>query len=175
VLKFLQKLALDPQIAYFSMEIGFRNDIPTYSGGLGVLAGDTIKSAADLNLPMVAVTLIHRKGYFRQELTPDGRQIEHAEEWDPKALMTLLPNKVHIKIEGRDVSIGAWVYNISNPVSDWNIPIFLLDTDLPENSPEDRAITHYLYGGDDRYRLKQEAILGIGGVLMLRSLGIGVK
>ncbi|MEK6532143.1 MAG: alpha-glucan family phosphorylase [Deltaproteobacteria bacterium] len=174
-MKFMQKLVLEPQIAYFSMEIGFRNDIPTYSGGLGVLAGDTIKSAADLNLPVVAVTLIHRKGYFRQEISPDGKQTEHPEDWNPEDHMTLLPYKVYLRIERREVAVGAWVYNMSNPVSDWSIPIFFLDTDLPENTPEDRQITHYLYGGDDRYRFKQEVVLGMGGVLMLRAIGVGVK
>ncbi|MBI5643275.1 MAG: alpha-glucan family phosphorylase [Deltaproteobacteria bacterium] len=157
------------------MEIGFRNDIPTYSGGLGVLAGDTIKSAADLNLPVVAVTLLHRKGYFRQELDGSGRQIEHPEEWKPEDCMTLLPQKARITIEDREVAVQAWVYNISNVVTNWAVPIFFLDTDLPENEPEDRALTDHLYGGDDRYRLKQEVVLGIGGVLMLRAIGIRIK
>ena len=170
-----QDLLSEPQIAYLSMEIGFRNDIPTYSGGLGVLAGDTIKSAADLNLPVVAVTLLHRKGYFRQELDANGSQKEHPEKWSPEEHMTLLPNRVRLSIEGREVSVQAWVYNISNVVTNWTVPIILLDTDLPENEPEDRSITDHLYGGDDRYRLKQEGVLGIGGVMMLRAIGIRIK
>jgi len=171
----LKDIVGEPQIAYFSMEIGFRNDIPTYSGGLGVLAGDTIKSAADLNLPVVAVTLVHRKGYFRQEIDENGWQKEFPEEWNPADLMPLLPQKVHIRIEGRDVAIQAWVYEIVNPITKWFVPIFFLDTDLPENAPADRELTHYLYGGDDRYRLKQEIVLGIGGVLMLKAQGFVIK
>ncbi|MDP6776928.1 MAG: glycogen/starch/alpha-glucan phosphorylase, partial [Candidatus Latescibacteria bacterium] len=97
-----------PKIAYFSMEIGLQWDIPTYSGGLGVLAGDTIKSAADLKLPMVAVTLIHRKGYFDQALTSDGRQKEGPVSWDPGRIMTLLPPRIAVPIEGRDVTVRAW-------------------------------------------------------------------
>lgn len=171
----LKDIVGEPQIAYFSMEIGFRNDIPTYSGGLGVLAGDTIKSAADLNLPVVAVTLIHRKGYFRQEIDENGWQKEFPEVWNPADHMMLLPNKIHIKIEGRDVAVQAWVYDIINPITKWFVPIFFLDTDLPENSPADRELTDHLYGGDDRYRLKQEAVLGIGGVRMLKAQGFVIK
>src|SRR3990170_6239502 len=97
----IEELTAEPKIAYFSMEVGFRNDIPTYSGGLGVLAGDTIKSAADLNLPVVAVTLIYKKGYFSQEIDEHGRQIEHPEKWDPASHshMTLLPQKIKVTIE----------------------------------------------------------------------------
>ncbi|MBI5344164.1 MAG: alpha-glucan family phosphorylase, partial [Deltaproteobacteria bacterium] len=157
------------------MEIGFRSDIPTYSGGLGVLAGDVIKSAADLYLPMTAVTLIYRKGYFRQELDSNGRQTERPEEWNPADHMTLLPQKVKVRIDGRDVVIQSWLYSVANPVTGWKVPIIFLDTNLPENNPQDREITDYLYGGDDRYRLKQEVILGIGGVLMLRAIGIRIK
>ncbi|MBI5491531.1 MAG: alpha-glucan family phosphorylase [Deltaproteobacteria bacterium] len=174
-MKYIQELTSESKIAYFSMEVGFRNDIPTYSGGLGVLAGDTIKSAADLNLPMVAVTLIYRKGFFRQEIDAGGRQVEHPEEWNPAEQMSLVPQKIRLTIEDREVAVQAWVYNISSLVTKWNVPIFFLDTDLPENAPEDRQLTHYLYGGDDRYRLKQEMVLGIGGVLMLRALGFRIK
>ncbi len=174
-MKYIQELTSEPKIAYFSMEIGFRNDIPTYSGGLGVLAGDTIKSAADLGLPMVAVTLIYRQGFFRQDLDEHGRQTEHPEVWNPAEHMTLLPHKVKIRLEGRDVAIQVWAYNISSLVDKWNVPIFFLDTNLPENSPEDRTLTDRLYGGDERYRLKQEAVLGLGGVSMLRALGFRIK
>lgn len=174
-MKYIQDLLTESKIAYFSMEVGFKNDIPTYSGGLGILAGDTIKSAADLNLPMVAVSLIYRKGYFRQEIDPEGRQIEHPVQWEPEQYMSLIPQKIHLTIEGREVAVQAWIYNISSLVTKWNVPIFFLDTDLPENAPEDRSITDSLYGGDERYRLKQEMVLGIGGVLMLRALGIRVK
>jgi len=171
----IEDLTGEPQIAYFSMEIGLSDDIPTYSGGLGVLAGDTIRSAADLNLPMVAVTLIARKGYFRQELDGKGRQSEHFEEWDPADKMTLHPKRVSVIIEGRVVVVQAWVYNVTCPVTKWRIPIFFLDTDVPENDPRDRVITDSLYGGDHRYRLKQEVILGLGGVLVLKALGFRIK
>ncbi|MBI5235029.1 MAG: alpha-glucan family phosphorylase [Deltaproteobacteria bacterium] len=157
------------------MEIGFRNDIPTYSGGLGVLAGDTIKSAADLNLPMVAVTLIYHKGYFKQSLDADGRQTELPEEWNPADHMTLMPQKARLTIEGREVVVQAWVYYVTNPITKWSVPIVLLDTDVSENAPQDREITHHLYGGDDRYRLKQEMVLGIGGFRMLKALGFMIK
>ncbi len=169
------EFALEQQIAYFSMEIGFKSDIPTYSGGLGVLAGDMIRSAVDLNLPMTAVTLVYRKGYFRQELDGEGRQTERPDEWRPEDRTTPLKARIKVRIEGRDVYVQAWEYRVESPVTGWKVPIILLDTNLPENSPEDRAITDHLYGGDDRYRLKQEVVLGIGGVLMLRALGIGVK
>jgi starch phosphorylase len=161
---------LDAHIAYFSMEIGLESDIPTYSGGLGVLAGDTLKSSADLSLPMVAVSLIYRKGYFTQELTPEGWQKEHPVDWDPAAHMTLLPNKVKVKIEGRDVHIQAWRYDAKGATGGV-LPIFFLDTDLPENDAWDKGITYHLYGGDDTYRFKQEVVLGIGGVRMLHDLG----
>ena len=174
-MQLIEELTAEPKIAYFSMEVGFRNDIPTYSGGLGILAGDTIKSATDLGLPMVAVSLIYKKGYFRQELDKNGRQTEFPVQWNPAEHMTLLPQKIKVAIEGREVFVQAWVYFITSLVTQWKVPIFFLDTDVPENAPEDRAITDQLYGGDDRYRLKQEVILGIGGVLMLRSLGFRIK
>jgi len=170
----LLDLTKEPKIAYFSMEIGIRNDIPTYSGGLGVLAGDTIRTSADLKLPMVAVTLLTRKGYFRQELDEEGRQNEYPVEWNPSHYMLLLPAKVTVQIEGRDVVVQAWQYN-EQSLTGGCVPIFFLDTDIEENTPEDREITSYLYGGDIAYRLKQEIVLGIGGVRMLHELGFEIK
>ena len=170
----LEKHITEPRIAYFSMEIGLRDDIPTYSGGLGILAGDTVKSAADLCLPFVAVTLISRKGYFRQELDSRGHQTERPAEWDPSRLMTPAPETVTLTIEGRQVHIRAWIYLVESPRNE-SVPVIYLDADLPENAPEDRTLTDYLYGGDDTYRIKQEMILGIGGVRMLRQLGFQVK
>jgi starch phosphorylase len=167
-------LTKEPKIAYFSMEIGIQNDIPTYSGGLGVLAGDTIRTGADLKLPMVAVTLISKKGYFRQELDEWGKQIETDNSWDPAQYMTLLPTKITVQIEGRDVFVQAWQYNVESLTKGY-IPIFFLDTDVEENTPEDRDITAHLYGGDIGYRLKQEIVLGIGGVRMLHELGFEIK
>ncbi len=164
----------EPRIAYFSMEIALRNDIPTYSGGLGVLAGDTIRSAADLELPLVAVTLVSRCGYFRQEIDAEGRQIEHPDEWAPGEHATLLDAKVAVTLEGRTVWVAAWLYVLEGHMNGRQ-PVILLDTDLPENNPEDREITHYLYGGDMRYRLKQEVVLGIGGSRLLQALGFDVR
>lgn len=173
-MEILNHLKEEEIIAYFSMEIALFREIPTYSGGLGVLAGDTVRSAADLSLPFVAVTLIHRRGYFRQELTPEGNQIEHPVIWDVERLLTPLPHKVKVTIEGREVVIGAWVY-VWRSVTGGKVPVIFLDTDLPENTESDRVITHYLYGGDKRYRLKQEIVLGIGGVKMLKALKFSVR
>jgi starch phosphorylase len=164
----------EPKIAYFSMEIGLRDDMPTYSGGLGILAGDTVKSAADLNLPFVAVTLISRKGFFKQDINEKGSQIELPAEWEPSMLMNTATEKATVMIEGRPVYIQAWIYFVES-LRGWKVPVIYLDTDLPENSPEDRELTDYLYGGDKSYRIKQEVILGIGGVRMLNKLGFQIK
>ncbi|MBI5605534.1 MAG: alpha-glucan family phosphorylase [Deltaproteobacteria bacterium] len=170
----LMELTQEPKISYFSMEIGIHSSIPTYSGGLGVLAGDTIKSGADLNLPMVAVTLITKKGYFRQELDSKGRQTEHPVLWDPVKSMTLLSPKVSVEIEGRRVLIQVWHYTVKS-FTGGKVPVFFLDTDLEENAPEDREITSFLYGKDLPYRLKQEIVLGLGGARMLKKLGFEIK
>ncbi|MDZ7271148.1 MAG: alpha-glucan family phosphorylase [candidate division KSB1 bacterium] len=157
-------------VAYFSMEIGLEQEIPTYSGGLGVLAGDTIRSAAAMRVPLVAVTLLHRKGYFRQELDGQGRQVERPVEWDVEDHLVETKARVPLTIEGRTVYVRAWKYVVRGP-SGFDVPVFFLDTDLPENNDWDRTLTHYLYGGDAYYRLCQEAILGIAGVRILRALG----
>jgi len=170
----LKELTKEPKIAYFSMEIGIQNDIPTYSGGLGVLAGDTIRAGADLKLPMVAVTLLTKKGYFIQELDEHGRQTQRPVSWDPNEYMVLLPARITVQIEGRDVLVQAWQYNVES-LTRGCVPIFFLDTDVEWNNQEDREITHYLYGGDLAYRLKQEIILGIGGVRILHQLGFEIK
>jgi starch phosphorylase len=170
----LHEFTAEPMIAYFSMEIGVKNDIPTYSGGLGILAGDTIKSAADLNLPLVAVTLISRKGYFSQQIDANGWQKEMPVAWDPAVHMSLLPEKVVVRIEGREVYVQAWLYIVESPTGG-KVPMLFLDTDLPENSSEDRVITDSLYGGDSTYRIKQEVVLGMGGVRMLQALEFHIK
>jgi glycogen phosphorylase len=169
----LDEFLSEPRVAYFSMEIALRSEIPTYAGGLGVLAGDTLRSAADLSVPLVAVTLVSRAGYFRQQIDPQGRQLESAAPWDPARWAQLLDAKVVVRIEGRAVWVGAWLYVVESHLGG-RAPVILLDTDLPENAPADREITHYLYGGDDSYRLKQEMILGLGGVRVLRALGFEV-
>lgn len=152
------------------MEVALRSEMPTYSGGLGVLAGDTIRSAADLKVPMVIVTLIHRKGYFRQRFDSNGWQLEEPVEWVVQNVLSEMPQRAAVTIEGRTVQIRAWKYEVIG-LGGFKVPVYLLDADLPENSEWDRALTHYLYGGDQRYRLCQEAILGIGGVKILRALG----
>lgn len=159
-------------IAYISMEIGLDPAIPTYSGGLGVLAGDTIRSAADLSVPMIAITLLHRKGYFHQRLGPDGEQREEPVEWVVEDFLKEMLPRVSVTIEGRIVHLRAWRYEVKG-MSGFNVPVYFLDADLPENSEWDRKLTHFLYGGDQHYRLCQEVILGIGGVKMLRALGYG--
>jgi starch phosphorylase len=164
----------EQKIAYFSMEIGVMNEIPTYSGGLGVLAGDTIKSSADLKLPLVAVTLLSKRGCFRQEITKEGKQIEHPVEWDPSKITELLPIETKVQIQKREVSIKAWLYNVQS-LTGGVVPILFLDTDVEGNLPEDREITSFLYGGDERYRLKQEIVLGIGGARMLEALGLSIR
>ena len=157
-------------VAYFSMDVAVDSEIPTYSGGLGVLAGDMLRSAADLEIPMVAVSLIHRKGYFEQRLDSRGNQMEGPVDWSPETHLERLTPKVSVTVEGREVRVGAWRYSFSG-ITGHSVPLFFLDTDLEENSPADRCLTDFLYGGDQRYRLCQEAILGLGGVAMLRSLG----
>jgi starch phosphorylase len=152
------------------MEIGLESGMPTYSGGLGVLAGDTIRAAADLNVPMIAVTLLYRKGYFYQRLDPTGGQREEPVEWAVDDFLRELPQSAAVTIEGRTVQLRCWQYDVVG-VNGFLVPVYFLDTDLPDNSAWDRTLTHFLYGGDQRYRLCQEVVLGLGGVRMLRALG----
>jgi starch phosphorylase len=157
-------------IAYFSMEIAVDPAIPTYSGGLGVLAGDTLRSGADLGVPLVGVTLLHRKGYLRQDLDAAGQQAEQPEAWDVRRSVAEMSDRIAVSIEGRTVYVRAWRYEVGG-VGGAKVPVYFLDTDLPENAAWDRTLTDRLYGGDDRYRLCQEVVLGVGGVRMLRALG----
>lgn len=164
-----------PRIAYFSMEFALEDAIPTFSGGLGVLAGDMMRSAADLGVPLVGVTLASRAGYFRQEIA-GGAQVEHPQPWDPAAHAQRLPCKVLVPLGDEDVWVGGWRYEVASFCrGGGSAPVILLDTDLPENRPQDRELTHYLYGGDDTYRLRQEIVLGVGGVRMLQALGMQVQ
>ncbi len=157
-------------VAYFSMEVGLDPAMPTYSGGLGVLAGDTLRAAADLAIPMVGVTLLHRKGYFRQHLDARGNQSEDVFEWYPEQFLEPLRPRVLVNIEGRSVEVRAWLYRLVG-VSGHAVPVYFLDTQLSENDAKDQGLTDYLYGGDERYRLCQEAILGFGGIAVLQALG----
>jgi len=156
-------------VAYFSMDVAVDSKIPTYSGGLGVLAGDMLRSAADLEIPMIAVSLIHRKGYFEQRLDSKGNQVESPADWTPEIHLQRLSPIVSVVIEGRAVRVGAWQY-VFTGITGHSVPLIFLDTDLDENSPADRGLTDFLYGGDQRYRLSQEVILGHGGFAMLRAL-----
>jgi starch phosphorylase len=169
----LEQFVHTPRIAYFSMEIGLRSEIPTYSGGLGMLAGDTLRSAADLSIPLVGVTLASRTGYFRQVLDEFGRQTELPDPWEPGDWAIPLPAKISVPVADRDVWVQAWLYGLTG-ASGYQIPVLLLDTQLPENSPEDRCITDQLYGDGAEYRLTQEIVLGIGGARMLQALGFKV-
>jgi starch phosphorylase len=152
------------------MEIAVDPRIPTYSGGLGILAGDSLRSCADLRLPVVAVTLLYTNGYFDQQLDTAGNQRELPVSWEPSRLLQLIPVTVTVRIENRAVAVRAWQYAITGATS-YTVPVLFLDTNVEENVPADRALTASLYGGDEQYRLAQEIILGIGGVRMLRALG----
>jgi glycogen phosphorylase len=158
------------RVGYFSMEIALDPDVPTYSGGLGILAGDTLRSAADVGLPIAGVTLLFRKGYFEQHLDELGNQTETPSNWNPEKLLTPLEPRVEITLEGRSVKIRAWQYSVRG-LNGHVVPVYLLDTSLPENSAYDQTLTDTLYSGGSFYRLCQEAVLGLGGVEMLRALG----
>jgi starch phosphorylase len=158
------------KFAYFSMEIALAAEIPTYSGGLGVLAGDTIRSAADLKVPMLAMTLLYRKGDFRQRLDVSGWQNEEPAGWSVENLLEEMPGRAAVTLEGRTVQLRSWRYEVRGG-GGYRVPVYFLDADLPENSDWERTLTDFLYGGDQHYRLCQEVILGIGGVRMLRALG----
>ena len=157
-------------IAYFSMEMALDPRMPTYSGGLGVLAGDALRASADQGLALLGVTLLHRKGYFRQRLDASGWQSEAEAEWDVTELCRELEPRVRVKIENREIAVRAWQYTVRGATGS-EVPAFLLDTDLPDNSDWDRTLTNWLYGGDAYYRLCQEVVLGIAGVRLLRALG----
>ncbi len=162
-------------IAYFSMEIAVDPRMPIYSGGLGILAGDTLRSCADLKVPVVAVTLLYEKGYFYQKLDEQGNQQELPVRWNPQNYLTPLPEKIEVQITGRTVGVKAWQYDIVG-ITGCPLPVIFLDTNLKENNELDRGLTSYLYGGDEKYRLAQEIVLGIGGVRMLGKLGYtGIK
>jgi glycogen phosphorylase len=157
-------------IAYFSMEIALENAMPSYSGGLGVLAGDTIRAAADLRLPMVAVSLLYRRGFFSQHLSEDGTQTEEPVVWNVEDFLKEETARVTVPLENRRVELRCWRYDV-NGVRGFVVPVYFLDADLPSNAEWDRNLTGGLYGGDSYYRLCQEVLLGVGGVRMLRALG----
>ncbi len=165
---------LSPSIAYFSMEIAVDPAMPTYSGGLGMLAGDTLRAAADMGAPIVAVTLVHHKGYFRQHLSADGVQTEEDEPWHPEEVLELLEPVAAITIQNRPVLVRAWRHVIRGQ-NGQGVPVIFLDTDVEPNDPWDRQLTDHLYGGDTYYRLCQEAVLGMGGMRILAALGYSIS
>ncbi len=162
------------RFAYFSMEIALRTEMHTYSGGLGVLAGDSARSVADLDLPMVFVTLVSRQGYVRQAIDDRHAQVNQPDPWAPQDFARALPQMVAVSIEGRAVWVRPWLYALECPLGHV-VPVLLLDTDLEQNTVEDRRITDHLYGGDRADRLKREIVLGIGGQSILRALGFRIE
>ena len=165
-----------PQIAYFCAEYGITECLPIYSGGLGVLAGDHLKSCSEMDIPLVGVGLLYQQGYFRQRLNADGWQLELFPRNDFHNMPVQLvrtsagpPVIVEVDMPGRSTKVQVWKVQVGR------INLFLLDTNVPENSPEDRHITAQLYGGDQEMRIRQEIVLGIGGVRMLKALGINPK
>lgn len=165
-------IACKPRIAFFSMEIGVDDHIPTYSGGLGVLAGDMLRSCADLGIPIAGITLLSEKGYFHQEIDRDGNQVEEPVDFNVPNYLVPLPAKTSITIEGREVAVRIWRYVIEGS-GGHRVPVYFLDADVPENGAWDRTITQQLYGGDARYRLAQEIVLGVGGVRAMDALQCG--
>ena len=161
------------RIAYFSMEFGIHESVPVYSGGLGVLAGDHLKSASDLGLPLTGVCLMYREGYFRQYLNADGWQQERYPENDffnlpliPVLAADGSPLTVSAPLPGREVRLRVWRIQVGR------VPLYLLDANVPDNRAEDRNITAQLYGGDTHMRIMQEIVLGIGGVRALKAMGV---
>ncbi|KKW37305.1 MAG: Glycogen phosphorylase, partial [Candidatus Peribacteria bacterium GW2011_GWB1_54_5] len=157
------------KVAYFSMEIGIRSEMPTYAGGLGMLAGDIMRSCADMGLNAACITMCWQHGYMKQKIYPDGSQSYADRQWNPADFMKRVDETITVTVEGRDVKVGAWMYELEG--MEKTVPVFFLDTNIEGNQPGDREITKYLYGGDGAMRLKQEVVLGIGGVRMLRALG----
>lgn len=167
------KITKERPVAYFCAEFGVHNSLPLYSGGLGILAGDHLKSASDLRLPLVAVGLLYRYGYFRQRLRNDGWQEEQYRETFPNDLpITLIKNddgspmRIEVSIRARNVLAQVWRADVGT------VQLYLLDTNIPENVETDRWVTGHLYGGDRETRIVQEMLLGIGGVRLLRKLGV---
>jgi len=162
----------DISIACFSMEIALESAIPTYSGGLGVLAGDTLRSAADAHLSMAGVTLLSRKGYFRQRLDEQGWQSEEPVNWPVDDYLLPMDAEAIVELDDRRVTVRAWRYDLKG-CDGHIVPVYLLDTDVENNSDYDRTLTDHLYGGDDYYRLCQELLLGVGGEFPGHAIGMG--
>jgi starch phosphorylase len=158
------------QLAYFSMEIAISDQIPNFSGGLGVLAGDFLRAASDLSIPAIGVSLLYHDGFFRQDFDASGSQIEHPVRWTPSDHLERLDAQVQVVIGGRSITTGVW-RRVLVGVDGSSVPIYFLDTRLPQNDPGAQTITDRLYLGNQRQRLYQEAVLGLAGPAMLRQLG----
>ena len=156
-------------IAYFSAEIGISSSLPTYSGGLGVLAGDHIKASGDIGLNMCAITLLYREGYFKQRIDEDGIQTETYPRFDPHPSLKKLDVKFTLRLRERNVWVQAYQFDYVGH-GGHTIPLYFLDTDVEENFDDDRNITLRLYSGDKDHRILQEAILGFGGTKLLEEL-----
>src|SRR6476620_110249 len=172
-LQLAPRISSETPVAYFCAEFGVHNSLPLYSGGLGILAGDHLKSASDLRLPLIAVGLLYRYGYFVQRLRTDGWQEEHYGETFPSELPIQLvrnadntPLQIEVSIRERNVLAQVWRADVGH------VQLYLLDTNIPENAETDRWVTGHLYGGDRETRIVQEMLLGIGGVRLLRKLGV---
>tara|TARA_B110001454_G_scaffold217280_1_gene242228 strand:+ start:125 stop:1795 length:1671 start_codon:yes stop_codon:yes gene_type:complete len=163
---------IETNIAYFSAEIGISSSLPTYSGGLGVLAGDHIRAAADTETPMCAITLLYREGYYKQRLDEDGSQSETYPRFDPYPLLTKLDVEFTVRLRERDVIVHAYKLDYVG-ITGHSVPIYFLDTHVEENFKDDQIISLRLYSGDKDHRILQEAILGFGGIKLLDSLGYG--
>ena len=161
----------NPQVAYFSMEIMLESDIPSYAGGLGILAGDVLRSCADLSIPAVGVSLVYSGYTFSQHIEADGTQKFFENDWQRMDQLTRLPQRITITISGTKAIVGCWRYDIVG-LSGFNVPIFLLDTNLPENPQWIRNITKNLYAPTPEVRISQEMVLGLGGVRMLEEIGV---
>lgn len=156
-------------VAYFSMEVAIRSDMSTYSGGLGVLAGDTLKTIADFKYSALGITLLHEKGYVGQSLDLAGKQVSHCEMWNKEEYLTKLPFTINVPLSDHNVSCAVWQYDIVGQFGSV-VPVYFLDSNVPDNTEYDRTLTSNLYGGDSFYRLCQEQILGIGGLALLEKL-----
>ncbi len=161
---------MSTRVAYFSAEIGIDQRIPSYCGGLGILAGDHLRSAAHIGLPICGITLLYREGYYQQVIDDVGNQIEAYPRFDPATLLVQESPRITLHLRGRDVHVRAYRHDVVGR-GGHVVPIYFLDTDVENNAPEDRIITHRIYSGDQTRRVLQEAVLGFGGIRMLRALG----
>ena len=157
-------------IAYFSAEIGISESLPTYSGGLGVLAGDHIKAAADASLSMVCISILYKEGYFKQQIDSEGTQIESYPRFDSHPELEKFSQKFTIKLRNKDIWVQAYQYLYKGETGQ-AVPVYFLDTDLDENSDDDRVISLRLYSGDKDHRILQESLLGFGGIKLLENIG----